>query len=204
MSSTPSLTLLSGPLWSSIVVLVRVSSMGQIELFSLLLGIIIIIYLKPYNCSTMDSFTETPYCGSTSKNLHSSTLNENWRQHWTKQQLYSHLPPVSQAIQKRRARHSYHSWRCKDVLISNVVPWTLTHRHTNVGWPTKIYIHQLCADTGCRLEDLPGAMTYWDRWRERESRKYILLTLRQDDDEKQLNIVYNRCKQINTSYLHTI
>ena len=48
--SASSLPLFSGPLWPGVVVPVRVLSMGQIELFNLLIGIIIINYLKLYNC----------------------------------------------------------------------------------------------------------------------------------------------------------
>ena len=29
------------------------------------------------------------------------------------------------------------------------------------------YIQQLCADTGCRLDDLPGVIDERDEWRER-------------------------------------
>ena len=40
--------------------------------------------------------------------------------------------------------------------------------------PARNYLHQLCADRGCSLEDLPGAMDNRDRWREREkSRKSV-------------------------------
>ena len=42
----------------------------------------------------------------------------------------------------------------------------------DVGWPANT-IHQLCADTGCSLEGLTGAMDdregWWERERERES-----------------------------------
>ena len=38
------------PLSPGVIVPVRVSSMGQIELFNLLLRIIIISYLKPFSC----------------------------------------------------------------------------------------------------------------------------------------------------------
>ena len=37
-----------------------------------------------------------------------------------------------------------------------------THGCTSVGLPAKIYIHQLCADTGFCLEDLPSAMANRD------------------------------------------
>ena len=33
---------------------------------------------------------------------------------------------------------------------------SLAYEHTSVGQPSKTYIHQLSADTGCRLEDLPN------------------------------------------------
>ena len=72
------------------------------------------------------------------------------------------------------ARHSgYWRWN-KDILISNVLQWTPTHRHTRVGWPTKTYIHQLYADTGCHLKDLPRVMADWDGWQEKELKQSIL------------------------------
>ena len=41
------------------------------------------------------------------------------------------------------------------------------HGQTSVSQPAKTYIHQLCTDTECSLEDLPGVMDYRDRWQER-------------------------------------
>ena len=53
-----------------------------------------------------------------------------------------------------------HCLRSTDKFISNVLlQWTPIHGHTGVGWPAKTYIHQLCVDTGCRLEDLAVVMT---------------------------------------------
>ena len=52
MWSTPSLSLLSIYLWPRVVVHFRVTSLGQLQLFDHLLRIIIISYLKPYNCWT--------------------------------------------------------------------------------------------------------------------------------------------------------
>ncbi len=43
-------------------------------------------------------------------------LNKSWKQHPTKQQIYGHLPPISQTIQVRRTRHAEHCWRSKDGL----------------------------------------------------------------------------------------
>ena len=75
------------------------------------------------------------------------------KQHSTKQQLYGHLPPILQTIQVEWARHAGNCWRSKDELINNILLCTPTHGQTSMGLPAKNYIHQLCADTGCRLED---------------------------------------------------
>ena len=53
-------------------------------------------------------------------------------------------------------------------LIGNVL-LTLTHGCASVGWPAKTNLHQLCVDTECSLENLPGAMDDRDRWKEKES-----------------------------------
>ena len=50
MQCTPSLPLFSGLLWLRVVVPVRVPPISQIELFNHLQRIIIIRYLKQYNC----------------------------------------------------------------------------------------------------------------------------------------------------------
>ena len=50
----------------------------------------------------------------------------------------------------------------------NVLLWTCTNVHACVGWPIKCYLHQLCADTGCSLVDLPGMMDNRKRRQERE------------------------------------
>ena len=48
-------------------------------------------------------------------------LNKSWRQHPTKHQLYSHLPPIMKTIKIRRTRHAGHCWRSRDELISDVL-----------------------------------------------------------------------------------
>ena len=51
-------------------------------------------------------------------------LNKSWRQHPTKQQLYSHQPPIMKTIQVRQTRYVGYCWRIKDELMSNVLLWT--------------------------------------------------------------------------------
>ena len=76
-------------------------------------------------------------------------LNKSSRQHLTKQQLYSHLPPATKTIKIRRSRHAGHCRRSRDELISYVLLWTPSHGRAKAGRPARTDIQQLCADTGC-------------------------------------------------------
>ena len=84
------------------------------------------------------------------------TLNKSWRQHPTKQQLYGHLPLKTKIIKIRGTRHAGHCWRSKGDLISDVLLWTPSHGRAKSWRPARTYIQQLCADTRCSPEDLPG------------------------------------------------
>ena len=94
-------------------------------------------------------------------------LNMSCRQHTTKQQLYGQLPPITITIEVRLIRHAGHYWKSRDELISDVLRWTPSHGRAKAGLPARIYIQQLCADTGCDLEDLPEAMDDGEGWRQR-------------------------------------
>ena len=93
-------------------------------------------------------------------------LNKSWRQHPSRRQLYGHLPPITKTIQVRRARHAGHCWRSRDELVSDVLLWTPTYGQAKAGRPARTYIQQLCEDTGCNPEDLPGAMNDREKWRD--------------------------------------
>ena len=96
-----------------------------------------------------------------------AVLNKSWRQHPTKQELYSHLPPIMKTIHVRWTVHVGHCWRSKDELISDILLWTPSHAWAKTRRPGRNYIQQLCADTGYNLEDLQGAMDDKDRRKER-------------------------------------
>ena len=51
-------------------------------------------------------------------------LNKSWRQHPTRHQVYSYLPPIMKTTQVRQAIHARHCWRSKDELVSDVLLWT--------------------------------------------------------------------------------
>ena len=67
-------------------------------------------------------------------------LNESWRQHPTRHQLYSHLPPITKTIQVRRTRHAGHCWRSRDELISDVLQWTPSYGRAKAGRPARTCI----------------------------------------------------------------
>ena len=50
----------------------------------------------------------------------------------------------------------------------------LLHMDTPVLANQQIYIHQLCVDTECNLEDLQGTINDRDGWLERESVNSVL------------------------------
>ena len=91
------------------------------------------------------------HCELFSTNSGSSRLQDNC----TLTYLPSHKP----------RKTSKTCWWGKDEFMSDVVQWTHRHGHTSVNQQAKTYIHQLCADIGCRLEGLLKTLfsTYFNR-----------------------------------------
>ena len=50
---------------------------------------------------------------------------------------------------------------------SDVLLWTSAYGRAKAERPARTYIQQLCEDTGCSPEDMPGAMNDRERWREK-------------------------------------
>ena len=107
-----------------------------------------------YGCTTwtLTKRMEKKLDGNNTRMLR-AILNKPWKQHPTKQQLYSHLTPITKTIKIRRTRHAGHCWRSRDEHISDVLMWTPSHGRAKIGRPARTYIQQLCADTLCRPED---------------------------------------------------
>ena len=74
------------------------------------------------------------------------------------QHLYGHLLPITKPIQVRRAIHAGHYSRSKGELISEVFLLSPTKKCASIVRVARTYLHQLSADTGCSLKDLPGTM----------------------------------------------
>ena len=115
-------------------------------------------------------------------------LNKSWWHYPTKQQLYGHLPLITKTIQVRRTRLTGHCRKSKDELISDILWWTPSHGRAKTGRPARTCLQQLCADTGCGLEDLQGAKH--DRvLRERVPGRSVLAARDDYDDNKVVTIV---------------
>ena len=91
-------------------------------------------------------------------------LNNCWGQHPIKQQLFSHIPPITKTIKIGRIRHAGHCGRSRHELISDVLLWTPSHERAKAGQPDRTYVQQLCADSGYRPENLQEAMDDWEWW----------------------------------------
>ena len=76
-------------------------------------------------------------------------------------------PAITKTIQATRTRYVGLCQRSKDELISDLLSWTPSHGRAMVGRPARTDIQLFCADTGCSLEDLLGAIDDRDTWRER-------------------------------------
>ena len=129
-----------------------------------------IVSILLYGCTawTLTKRMEKKLDGNYTRSLR-AILNKSWRQHPTKQQLYGHLPPFTKTIKIKRTKHAGYCWRSRDELISDIILWTSSHGRAKAGRPARTCIQQLCADTGCSLEDLPKVMDDREVWRERVS-----------------------------------
>ena len=126
-----------------------------------------VVSILPYGCTTwtLTKYLEKKLDGNYTIMLR-SILNNSWRQHSARHQLYGHLAPITKTIQVRRTRHAGHCWRNRDELISDVLLWTPTYGRAKPGRPAWTYIQQLWEDTGCSPEDLPEAMNDSEKWQE--------------------------------------
>ena len=66
-----------------------------------------------------------------------TVLNLSLKQHSANQQLYCHLPPITQT-----------KYDGQDMLATAGEVRTKSHGYVSVSGLTKIYVHQLCMDTG--------------------------------------------------------
>ena len=92
----------------------------------------------------------------------------------------SPLQHILQTIQVILAKNVGHCKRSKDELISDDLLWTPTLGYSTICQTAKPYIHQLCVDTGCYLEELPRSITHRNRYKKQP--KDFVLSASLDDD----------------------
>ena len=128
----------------------------------------VVVSILLYGCTTwtLTKRMEKKLDGNYTRMLQ-AMLDKSWRRHPTKQSLYCHLLLITKTIQVRWTRYTGHCWRSRDELISNLLLWTSLHRRAKAWRPARTYIQQLCADTGCDLEDQPEAMDDREGWQKR-------------------------------------
>ena len=73
------------------------------------------------------------------------------------------LEAVSNKTVARRVLRNTTAGKVRTNSLKRRSPMTPKHGHTNVGCPAETYIHQLCADTKCRQDDLPRVMADRDK-----------------------------------------
>ena len=89
--------------------------------------------------------------------------------------------PISQTLQVRRIIILSTSG-----MVGEIFQYTPKYRRNSIGRPARSYIHQLFADTRCRLEDPPGVISYKEEFEVRELRTIRTLD---DDDDDIMNII---------------
>ena len=102
-----------------------------------------------------------------------SVSNTNWLHHFDGElhkdstycfeQILKAVPYKTAAVQPLTSHLTNHWCKMSRELLekqrqTNILLWTQIHGHINMGWPAKTYIHQLCADTRCHLDNLPREM----------------------------------------------
>ena len=101
----------------------------------------VVVSIRLYGCTTWTLIKrmEKKVDGNYTRMLQ-AILNKSWRQHPSKQQLYSHLPLITETIQVKRNRHVGHCWRSRDKHIRDVFLRTPSHGRAKAGRPDRIYM----------------------------------------------------------------
>ena len=81
-------------------------------------------------------------------------LNISEKQHSTKNEFYSNIPPVSSTIRDRRLRFAGYRFRSKREFASGLVLWQPLHSLRTLGRPIKTFADKLAGDMDCQTWDL--------------------------------------------------
>ena len=110
---------------SRLITIIIIITANKLSLFILVHSSLFL----PKSILYLYSFKETPgekLDEDYARILQQDVSNKSWKQHPSKQQLYSDLPSILQANKIKRARHAEHYERSENDLISNDFLWTTT------------------------------------------------------------------------------
>ena len=114
-------------------------------------AVVVSVLLYGYTTWTLTKQLENKLDGSCTRMLR-AFLNKPWKQHHTREQLYGHLPRISQTIRVRRARHAGHCWRSKDQLVMDMLMWAAQPGPTLTN-----YVRMLVAARKGSMNDREGS-----------------------------------------------
>ena len=92
-------------------------------------------------------------------NLLRRVQNISWKQHYTLQQIYDKIPPVSERLAQRRVQFAGHCYRAEGELISDLILWKPS-KGRKLTYPDVV-----ARDTGLEVQDLHVGMADREWWR---------------------------------------
>ena len=150
-----------------------------------------VVSILLYGCTiwTLTKRMEKKFDGNYSRMLRA--ISKSWRQHSTKQQLYSHIPPIAKTIQVRRNRNTRYCCRSRDELISDIHLWTTLHERAKAGRSARNY-----NNSSVLIQDVT-LKTYRERWTMekvggRGSGRSVLAARYDDDEDLMCGTQYSR------------
>ena len=81
-------------------------------------------------------------------------LNISEKQHSTKNEFYSNIPPVSSTVRDRRLTFAGYCFTSKRELASGLVLWQPLHSFRTLGRPSKTFVDKLAGDMDYQTWDL--------------------------------------------------
>ena len=92
------------------------------------------------------------------------TLNINWSQHITNEELYGNLPKISKVLKVRRLRFAGHCWRSNET-AAQLLLWKPKHGQKQPGRPKMDFATLLSKDSGLSIKEMKTAMNNRVYWR---------------------------------------
>ena len=144
-----------------------------------------VVLILLYGCTTWIQTEQLEKLDDNYTRMLRAILNESGRQHPTRHQLYSHLPPIMKTIQVRWTRHAGHCWKSRDVLI---VMYSYGPPHMAEQKQDDQLKHTYSSYVRIRDVALKTCWRWWTIWRGGERGSGISVLATQHDDDHYIYI----------------